>query len=661
MAGSLASLMERMHLSVDDGAENEAAFNGQNIPHGLASEVTQWCLIRGIRHHPGFATELHGTPELPSITRALNARAIMSGEVPQMEKEEEFPYCFWHPDLPSEQTLRQLIARYGETRPAIRYQVGRVCAMAGYTALYDELDLLPEVAIAEEARDSSTPGSKAIYESIMRQPTRYSIMDDYALKIRTEDPRPGAFLMGNTCTRQTLAKYLMPPGNFFNPHTIPAPIFDITEDRNLSPDKNAPRPSQIPVSEDTLRLLYAPLPLDLPSHAASIADKNLLILMAAWSSNIERYSRLRRPGVVIPGELQCIVRGIYHSVFFAKWWASPEQLAVQKQLGINLMPFIHARFVMHNDLSWLKEDTPEEDMPTIMWVPDHADQSTYLAMAQMRPTGRTKFRCARALIAIGDYEGYEKLGAGPDRTQYYEAQSRQRKEEASGLFEGVGKKFLEDIEKKAKEKWGTRNINERPDDPNYSYFAEWLYELTKMAENEVKEEEDLAWLTHMLDVEDKPPQALDLYREVKTEMTGFDELSDGTYIRVMTEEEFEDWAAQADPHADPRQPNDFDRHCGVQGILLHVAAMDEVKRMVPEGFEWRNLYQMYTDWDHVPEEEREYLGVYPRKEEWGLRYLRRKLIRGRSGKMVWATGKGSFLTVVGDAEDYDSCGRRLTT
>ncbi|KAL0475848.1 hypothetical protein QR685DRAFT_594318 [Neurospora intermedia] len=264
MAGSLASPLE---WTVDDRADNEAAFNGQKIPHSLASKVTQWCLIRGIRHHPGFATELHGAPELPSITRALNARAIMSSKVPQMEKEEEFPYCFWHPDLPSEQTLRQLLVRYGETRPAIQYQVGRVCAMAGYTALYDELDLLPEVAIAEEARDSSAPGSKAIYESIMRQPARYSIMDDYALKIRTEDPRP-----------------------------------------------------------ETLRLLYAPLPLDLPSHAASIADKNLLILMAAWSSNIERYSHLRRPGVVIPGELQCIVRGIYHSVFFAKWWASPEQL-----------------------------------------------------------------------------------------------------------------------------------------------------------------------------------------------------------------------------------------------------------------------------------------------------------------------------------------------
>ncbi|KAK3500466.1 uncharacterized protein B0T23DRAFT_372221 [Neurospora hispaniola] len=630
MAGSRASLMK---WPVDDGTDNKAAFNGQNIPHSLSSKVAQWCLIRGIRHHPGFATELHG--KLPSITRALNARAIMSSKLPQVEKEEEFPYCFWHPDLPSEQTLRQLLARYGETRPAIRYQIGRVCAMAGYTALYDELDLLPEVAIAEEARDSSAPGSKAIYESIMRQPARYSIMDDYALKIRTEDPRPGAFLMGNTCTRQTLVNYPTPAGNLFNPHTIPAPIFDITEDRNLSLDKKVLRPSQIPVSEETLRLLYAPLPLDLPSHAASIADKNLLILMAAWSSNIERYSRLRRPGVIIPGELQCIVRGIYHSVFFAKWWASPEQLEVQKQLGINLLPFIHARFVMHNDLSWLKEDTPEEDMPTIMWVPDHADQSTYLAMARMRPTERTKFRCARALIAIGDHEGYEKLGAGPDRTQYWEAQGRQSKEEASG-FEGVGNKFLEDIEKKAKEKWGIRNINERPDDPDHLYVAEWHYELTNMTENEVDEEWDLVWLTHMLDVGYKPPRSMNLYREVKTEMTGFDELSDGTYIRAMTKEEYEDWFAQADHHADPRQPNDFNQDCGVQGILLRVAAMDEVKRMVPEGFEWRNLSRMYNDWEHVPEEEREYLGVYPRKKEWGMKYLRRKLVRGRSGKMVWA-------------------------
>ncbi|KAK1855664.1 hypothetical protein CCHR01_01678 [Colletotrichum chrysophilum] len=35
----------------------------------------------------------------------------------------------------------------------MRYQVGRACAVADYNKLYDELQLLPDVSIAEEAED----------------------------------------------------------------------------------------------------------------------------------------------------------------------------------------------------------------------------------------------------------------------------------------------------------------------------------------------------------------------------------------------------------------------------------------------------------------------------------------------------------------------------
>ncbi|CAG8108457.1 unnamed protein product, partial [Penicillium nalgiovense] len=48
-------------------------------------------------------------------------------------------------------------------------------------------------------------------------------------------------------------------------------------------------------------------------------DKDILILMAAWSGNIDRYARLHQP-TMINGELPCVVRGIYHHPFFAKWW-----------------------------------------------------------------------------------------------------------------------------------------------------------------------------------------------------------------------------------------------------------------------------------------------------------------------------------------------------
>lgn len=40
----------------------------------------------------------------------------------------------------------------------MRYQVGRACAAAGYVDLYQELSLLPDVFMAEEAHESGTEG-----------------------------------------------------------------------------------------------------------------------------------------------------------------------------------------------------------------------------------------------------------------------------------------------------------------------------------------------------------------------------------------------------------------------------------------------------------------------------------------------------------------------
>jgi hypothetical protein len=44
----------------------------------------------------------------------------------------------------------------------MRYQVGRACAAAGYFDLYKELDLLPDVSIAEEAPGGNTEGGNQI-------------------------------------------------------------------------------------------------------------------------------------------------------------------------------------------------------------------------------------------------------------------------------------------------------------------------------------------------------------------------------------------------------------------------------------------------------------------------------------------------------------------
>lgn len=126
-----------------------AAIRGEMVPVALGLELSRLCIIRGMRYHTGFAKELHGT--LPEFTRALNARAIMSNTIPGMDNslDEETPYRIWHPEVASESTYRCLVQRY----PHMACQVARACAVAGYTDLYLELDIviLPDAHIAEEA------------------------------------------------------------------------------------------------------------------------------------------------------------------------------------------------------------------------------------------------------------------------------------------------------------------------------------------------------------------------------------------------------------------------------------------------------------------------------------------------------------------------------
>ena len=108
-------------------------------------------VLRGIRTYDGFAEELYG--HLPEFTRARNARAKMSNRVSDMNAPEGFPYCFWHPDIPGERMLRDLLERYPNNE-LLRYHVGRAYAAGGYASLCPELDLLPDVAIVEDARDN---------------------------------------------------------------------------------------------------------------------------------------------------------------------------------------------------------------------------------------------------------------------------------------------------------------------------------------------------------------------------------------------------------------------------------------------------------------------------------------------------------------------------
>ncbi|KAF5682677.1 hypothetical protein FGLOB1_14870, partial [Fusarium globosum] len=148
--------MDRLELRQDQ----EKAIRGDVVPRLLEDRDSRAALIRGIRLHYHLAMSepvKRLSSSMPQVARARNARRIMSNDIPERITAEEQPYF------------------------------GRACAAAGYHALYHELDLLPEVSIAEEARESETDGGKLIYDEIMSFKYRYAIMDDCKRTIKLMD------------------------------------------------------------------------------------------------------------------------------------------------------------------------------------------------------------------------------------------------------------------------------------------------------------------------------------------------------------------------------------------------------------------------------------------------------------------------------------------
>jgi hypothetical protein len=226
----------------------------------------------------------------------------MSDIIPDIEEADHFPYCIWYPDVAKEETYRQLATKY----PNMKYSVGRACAVAGYVDLWRELDLLPDVSIAEEARDNiwMSAGSKVIFEDIMIQGVLYNVMNDYTLSI-SEKPSTGR-LNCDTCVRSELRKVHSYTRNKFErtEHDLvdyqlqdrgkmeynpawPSEVevyWNITEDWCISdhqyeeekekvsnrrlalPIRSAePRYRPEPEVDERIALLYSPLPIDLPN------------------------------------------------------------------------------------------------------------------------------------------------------------------------------------------------------------------------------------------------------------------------------------------------------------------------------------------------------------------------------------------------------------
>lgn len=416
-----------------------AAIHGQQLPVALGYELTRLSVIRGIRHHHGFAQELHGVT--PEFTRALNARDIMSGIIPTISEPNETPYCIWHPDVPHEGTLRALVQRY----PQMLYHAARACAVAGYIDLYKELDPLPEVHVAEEASYASAErgnkGSQEIYQRIISQQVKFAIMDDYTRTVDIANPRV-AFLNGDTAVFSSLGggrEHVDPKeiSYFYREHGdrhYTSNYFNITEDWGID-DHNH---KALDAPESYFPLLYGPLPVDLPP-----VNKDKLIVMAAYLGDIDRYARLHRPQMV-RGEFFCIIRGIYHNSFWAKWWSTQ----VTEDANTRFSEFetkqiqraINARRIMSDDVTWVTADTPKDLLPMNIWFPGRACAETYERLARIRPDMLRQ--CLHACI-VADYpEMWDKVlllsSAGPADSQTAPAESETQELKLKQLSRLVG-------------------------------------------------------------------------------------------------------------------------------------------------------------------------------------------------------------------------------
>lgn len=445
--------------SDDDDEEEEellaclAAIQGSKVPSQAQlkkSPTVMNATIHGIRHHDHFARSSHvvaACANYIALVRARNARLIMSDEIPPnqyMHDPEAQPYCIWHPQVASEETYRLLARQY----PSMRYQVGRACAVAGYAGLYHELDLLPDVSIAEEARDSATAGSLEILHDIVDRRIRFAVMDDYTRKIQIDEPRGGACMNGDTAVSTSLAVrrdvreiFGKVPVSTLYPYHGSGHYFDIEEDGGIgaysSMEATAQRDDlktrRETLTEEQAALLYLPLPVDLPP----MASKDVLIHMAAYEGNVDRYARLRRP-FMIKDELYCVIRGIYHNTTFAKWWSL--QL---KSLGDGLRSdqgsisaAINARFIMNNDLS--RVSTVTSSTPYLIWYPLWPRYQTLAQLAILRPD--MKLQIAHACI-VADYRSvYSSLDFKPNWMLWRETENH-----------GHGAFYREDLERRARD------------------------------------------------------------------------------------------------------------------------------------------------------------------------------------------------------------------
>ncbi|KAJ5212101.1 uncharacterized protein N7498_003747 [Penicillium cinerascens] len=404
-----------------------AAMKGKEVPTDLSSFWHRRAVIRGIRDSLEFATspaivELcfgDDSRQAYQFSRARNARLIMSDIIPDIEGPATQPYCIWYPELASLETYREVARRY----PSMRYQVGRACATAGYTDLYKELDLLPDVSIAEEAREVDKDAD--IYKIIMSAPQRYAIMNDFTRSINLESPQTPAFLNGDIKPRWALEQRAPPPKNI--PDTT-ADDIDIEEDGFIGLEDLCLEDCDAILGPGDSGQLWMPLPPDLP-----VLEKRLQTQMAAWDGNVDRYARLMHPRRLRTfTELNCILRGIHHSTMFAKWWAyqmetNPERAIIPDKLlsegnkheSRKIRTAITARKIMSNEVGGLEDSS--DCLPWMIWWPVMPHYNTCYELAKKCPSMRLQVAITCVLC---DYETIFKHLKPPPRKALFAAAKR---------------------------------------------------------------------------------------------------------------------------------------------------------------------------------------------------------------------------------------------
>ncbi|KAH6623741.1 hypothetical protein F5144DRAFT_615450 [Chaetomium tenue] len=429
-AANPAAVRQRLSCTDYDDDACRAALRGEAVPWNLGNNVARCALVSGIRHHVELARsaevgELEKFPGQEIFGRARNARRIMSNRIPPaeaMEHEDLYPYCIWYPDLATEATYEHLAMSY----PDLRYQIGRACAVAGYDQLYHKLNLLPDVSIAEEARENhNNPGAQRIYQHIMAAPVRYRVMDDTTLTIHlhTAPPSP-AFLNGDTAVVSTLPTLR----RAYTPTFHPDPHYpNLTEDWHIT--EVSPPATEPPIlTPAAAALFYTPLPPDLPT-----LSKTLLTLHAAATGNVDRYARLRTREV-LPLAAREQTRGVRFEVgggededgvggygeggygdagYAGGGYAEGGYAEGGYAAGVN-----KERDGEESDDEKGGDEkggsgsddpipVPDAELPYWIWRPTHPPADVLQQLAQARPVMRSQ--CVRACIAAGYRKVYDAI------------------------------------------------------------------------------------------------------------------------------------------------------------------------------------------------------------------------------------------------------------